>query len=45
MAVKTERERERESFYPRTVRDLNTVPDATVQLVTVDAFRRALLLS
>ena len=34
-----------QSFYPRTVRDWNTPPEATVQLDTVEAFRRALLIS
>jgi len=34
-----------QSFNPRTVRDWNTLPEATVQLGTVEAFRRALLVS
>ena len=34
-----------QSFYPRTVRDWNTLLEATVQLGTVESFRRALLVS
>ena len=30
-------------FFPRTVRDGNTLPQEVVQLGTVEAFRRALL--
>jgi len=35
----------RSFYYPRTVRDWNTLLEATVQLGTVEAFRRALLVS
>jgi len=34
-----------QSFYPHTVRHWNTLPEETVQLGTVEAFRRALLVS
>jgi len=34
-----------QSFYLRTARDGNNLPEATVQLGTVEAFRRALLVS
>ena len=30
-----------QSFYPRAVRDWNTLPEATVELGTLEAFRRA----